>query len=72
MGHKRALWGTSGLTVLEYAVLMTAIVSALFLSFSYLRRAVEHRWRDGADQFGTGLQYQAAEDGAQATVVIKH
>jgi len=69
---KGVFLGRSGLTVLEYAVLVTAIVVAVALSATRVRRAVERKWRDNADQFGMGLQYQEAEAGAQATVIIKH
>jgi hypothetical protein len=61
-----------GLSVLEFAVLATAIVTGLFLVHTYVRRAVERKWKDAADQIGMGLQYQEAEGGAPATVVVKH
>ncbi len=61
-----------GLTVLEYSVLLVALVTGLFLTQAYVRRAVERKWRESADQIGMGLQYQTDENGAPVTTVIKH
>ena len=61
-----------GLTVLEYSVLLVALVTGLFLTHAYVRRAVERKWRESADQIGMGLQYQTDEDGAPVTTIIKH
>jgi len=58
--------------VLEYSVLIAALVTGLFLTHTYVRRAVERKWRESADQIGMGLQYQEAENGAPATIVVKH
>jgi|GEM_PF-1003055 len=61
-----------GLTVLEYSVLLVALVTGIFLTHAYVRRAVERKWREAADQIGMGLQYQTDEHGAPVTTVIKH
>ncbi len=61
-----------GLTVLEYSVLLVALVTGLFLTHAYVRRAVERQWRESADQISMGLQYQTDEDGAPVTTIIKH
>lgn len=44
--------------MIEYAVL-TAVILAAFLGMSvYLKRAISGRWREAADTFGYGRQYQ--------------
>jgi len=61
-----------GLTVLEFSVLIVAIIIGLAAVHVYVRRAVQGKWRSSADRISMGLQYQTAEDGAPATTVIKH
>jgi len=72
MLSKRLRSQRGGLSVLEYAVLLAAIVTGLFLVHTYVRRAVERKWRESADQIGMGMQYQEAEGRAPATVVVKY
>lgn len=72
MLFKRLRSKRGGLTVLEYSVLIVALVTGLFLTHAYVRRAVERKWRESADQIGMGLQYQEAGAGVPATVVIKN
>ena len=47
-----------GLSSLEYAILMIAMVAALFAAQNALRRAVSGQWRQAADSFGDGRQYE--------------
>ena len=52
LSHRR------GMSTLEYAVLLTVIVAALFAAQVALRRAVSSKWRQAADAFGDGRQYE--------------
>jgi Flp pilus assembly pilin Flp len=47
--------------VIEYAVLIVVIIAALLGISVYLKRAVSGRWRESADTFGHGRQYQYNE-----------
>jgi Flp pilus assembly pilin Flp len=48
----------SGLLSLEYAILIALIVTALLGMSLYLKRALSGRFRDAADSFGFGRQYE--------------
>lgn len=58
----------SGLTIIEYALLITALVIALLSMQVVLRRALSSKWRETADSFGFGRQY--VPDGAHRTVIV--
>ncbi len=48
-----------GLSILEYSILVSALLLALLAMQVSLRRAISYKWRDAADQtFGTGRQYE--------------
>lgn len=59
----------AGMGILEYALLITALLAALLSLQVYLRRAVSYKWREAADSFGLGRQYET--DGPKATTVVK-
>jgi Flp pilus assembly pilin Flp len=46
-----------GFSALEYAVLVMIVVSGLIAMSSYLRRSLCGKWRQAADGFGFGRQY---------------
>jgi Flp pilus assembly pilin Flp len=50
--------GNKGSTMLEYAVLAVALVLALLVMQVPLRRAISYKWREAADSFGSGRQYE--------------
>jgi len=57
----------AGLTTMEYAVFILAMVLAIVAVQTTLRRAVSARWRTTADSiFGSGRQY---EPGGVTTVM---
>lgn len=43
---------------IEYAVLVVVVVAAVVGMAVYLKRAFSGRWRDAADTFGHGRQYE--------------
>jgi len=47
-----------GNLMLEYVVLITVVIAGLLVMQTYIRRAVCGRWRQNADVFGSGRQYQ--------------
>lgn len=47
----------SGLSVVEYAILMAVVVGALMAMQTPLRRAISDKWRSSVDQIGHGRQY---------------
>jgi Flp pilus assembly pilin Flp len=47
-----------GMTTLEYSVVVLAIVIALLAVQVSLRRAISFKWREAADSFGSGRQYE--------------
>lgn len=59
-----------GISILEYAILIAVILLALLATQDYLRRAISYKWRECADVFGGGAQYES--QGAKATQVINH
>jgi Flp pilus assembly pilin Flp len=60
----------TGFSILEYALLITAIVIGLVAAQTYLTRAVSSKWRESADSFGNGRQLKF--DGPSKTVIIHH
>jgi len=55
---------------LEYGVLIAVIIAALLSMQVFLRRAICFKWRESADAFGDGRQYET--DGSKATTVVKY
>ncbi len=51
---------TKGLTIIEYAILITVIVGALLAMQAYVGKAICGRWRQAADSIGFGMQYEPA------------
>ena len=47
-----------GFSVIEYAVLIAVLVAALIGTSIYLKRSISGKWREVADTFGYGRQYQ--------------
>jgi len=43
--------------MVEYAVLIVVILAALLAISVYFKRAISGRWREAADTFGYGRQY---------------
>lgn len=52
LGRRRAF------TTLEYAVLIAIVVAGLIGMSVYIKRALSGKWRDAADSFGSGRQYE--------------
>lgn len=44
--------------MLEYTVLAAIVIASLLSMHVYLRRAISGRWRQAADTFGHGRQYE--------------
>jgi Flp pilus assembly pilin Flp len=60
-----------GVSTLEYAVILAAVVTALVVGQFYLRRAISHKWRESVDSvFGQGRQY-STDPGKQTVVVVE-
>lgn len=59
-----------GMTTLEYAVVILAVAVALLAMQNYLKRAVSSKWREAADSFGNGRQYES--QGAKATQITPY
>ena len=59
-----------GVSILEYAILISVLLLALFAMQNYLRRAISSKWREAADTFGGGRQYEF--QGAKATQVVQY
>lgn len=58
----------SGIGILEYALLLVALVAAVLSAQVFLRRAVSYKWREAADVFGSGRQYAPA--GEHRTTIV--
>jgi Flp pilus assembly pilin Flp len=52
MGNRKAQ------TILEYAVVAAVVVAALLAMQSYIKRAIQGKYREAADVFGGGEQYE--------------
>jgi hypothetical protein len=61
---------SKGMTILEYSLLIAALLAALMGMQLYLRRAVSSKWREAADTFGMGRQYE--DKGSRATVITEN
>lgn len=48
-----------GISFIEYTMVMVIVVAALVGIQIYLKRAICGRWRQTADSFGFGRQYNA-------------
>jgi len=48
-----------GISFIEYTMLIAIVVAALVGIQIYLKRAICGRWRQAADTFGFGRQYNA-------------
>lgn len=48
------------MAVIEYSLLVAVVAAALLGIQVYIKRAVCSRWRDAADSFGYGRQYQVS------------
>jgi Flp pilus assembly pilin Flp len=58
-----------GISSLEYAILIAAILAALIAGQIFLRRAISSKWRESIDgAFGEGRQY-STEPGRETTVI---
>ena len=57
-----------GISILEYAILISVLLLALFAMQNYLRRAISSKWREAADVYGGGAQYES--QGPKATQVV--
>lgn len=53
---------------MEYVALITIVAAALMSMNIYVKRSVCGRWRDSADSFSNGRQYNAQEDGAPRAI----
>jgi len=51
--------GKMGMTTLEYSVVVLAIVIALLAVQVSLRRAISCKWKDAAESFSSGRQYDS-------------
>lgn len=49
-----------GVTSLEYAILVAALIFAILAVQTTLRRAIASKWKETADGFGSGRQYDPA------------
>ena len=47
-----------GSLILEYTVLITIVIAAFLCGQIYVKRAICGRWRQAADVFGSGRQYE--------------
>lgn len=52
---------TRALSIIEYLLILTVITAALLGMQIYMKRAISGRWRQSADVFGHGRQYDAPE-----------
>lgn len=48
---------TSASAVIDYTLLIVAVVSTLLIMGAFLRRGISGKWKDMADIFGKGRQY---------------
>jgi Flp pilus assembly pilin Flp len=50
-----------GVGMIEYAMLIAVVVAAVTAIGVYYQRALHGRWRQAADTFGFGRQYNSAD-----------
>jgi hypothetical protein len=60
----------AGMSIMEYSMLLVALVAALLSVQVALKRVIAYKWRDAADSFGLGRQYET--DGSKATTVVRY
>ena len=48
-------------SIIEYSLILAVVVAAILGMQIYLKRAISGRWREAADTFGYGRQYDAPE-----------
>jgi len=58
----------AGMSILEYTLLISVFLGALLAVQVLLRRAISYKWRESADSFGMGRQYEPT--GNKATVIV--
>lgn len=51
-----------GVSVIEYSLIVAVAVAALLSMSIYVKRAISGRWRQAADTFGYGRQYDTKDD----------
>lgn len=49
------------MSIIEYSMVVAVVVAALVGMQIYIKRAISGRWRQAADTFGFGRQYDAPE-----------
>lgn len=59
MNKKRFI---KGISVIEYSLVVAVVAVALWGMRVYVKRAVAGRWRQAADTFGYGRQYDTKTD----------
>lgn len=50
-----------GLLAIEYAVFIAIFIAAILGIAIYMKRAISGKWRESADTFGYGRQYEAGK-----------
>lgn len=50
-----------GLSMIEYSMVIAIVTAALLAIGTYYKRAINGRWRQDADSFGFGRQYDSAD-----------
>ncbi|MFH1640465.1 MAG: hypothetical protein ABIA66_00740 [Candidatus Omnitrophota bacterium] len=50
-----------GLSTIEYGMVIAIVAAALFAIGVYYQRAVNGRWRQAADRFGYGRQFNSPD-----------
>ncbi len=56
MNKKRYI---KAISIIEYSLIVAVVVAALFGIQIYIKRAISGRWRQAADSFGFGRQYDS-------------
>ncbi len=51
-----------GISVIEYSLIVAVAVAALLGMSIYVKRAISGRWRQAADTFGHGRQYDVKSE----------
>lgn len=57
-----------GTHVIEYSLVLAAVVAAIIGVQIYLKRAISGRWRQAADTFGYGRQYEPTSPGQKLNI----
>jgi len=45
-------------SIIDYALLVTAVAASLIIMGVYIKRGISGKWKEAADTFGHGRQYQ--------------